>query len=95
MPKPTGKHSFIRNLVLSVLAMSDGWVTARYISETTGLSHKQTIDALTYLYNTEQVSRTGRKFTARWGRRDLSGKAGATAESKILTSCLLRGYMRA
>ena len=95
MPKPTGKRSFIRSLVLSVIAMSDGWVTARYISKTTGLSYKQAIDALTYLYNTDQVSRTGRKFTARWGCRDLTGKTGATAESKILTSCLLRGYMRA
>ena len=95
MPKPTGKRSFIRSLVLSVIAMSDGWVTARYISETSGLSYKQTIDALTYLYHTEQVSRTGQKFTARWGRRDLTGKASVSAESKILTSCLLRGYMRA
>ena len=93
MPKPAGKHSFIRNLVLSVVAMSDGWVTARYISETTGLSYKQTIDALTYLYHTEQVSRTGRKFTARWGRIDLHGKAGVTPGSKILTNCFLRGYM--
>ena len=93
MPKPTGKHSFIRTLVLSVVAMSDGWITARYISEASGLSYKQTIDALTYLYNTEQVARTGRKFNARWGRRDLAGKADASTESKILTSCLLRGFM--
>lgn len=74
--------------------MADGWVTARYISETTGLTYKQTIDALTYLFHAEKVARTGRKFTARWGRIDLAGKAGISAESKILTNCFLRGYMR-
>lgn len=83
---------FYREIVLSVLAMADGWVTARYVAETSGLTYKQIIDALTYLYRAEKAARTGRKFTARWGRRDLLGKAGATPESKILTSCFLRGY---
>lgn len=93
MPKPSGKHSFVRSLVLSVIAMADGWVTARYISETSGLTYKQTIDALTYLFHTEKVARTGRKFTAKWGRVDLVSKAGISPGSKILTNCLLRGFM--
>lgn len=93
MPRRHGKHPFYRELVLSVIAVADGWVTARYISEISGLTYKQTIDALTYLYHTEKVARTGRKFTAKWGRVDLVSNAGISPGSKILTNCLLRGFM--
>ena len=89
----SGEHPFYRELVLSVLAMADGWLKAREVSELTGLTYKQTIDALNYLYNAEKVARTGRKFTAKWGRRELHQKEGTSDESKILIQCLLRGYM--
>ena len=67
----SGEHPFFRELVLSVLAMADGWLKAREVSELTGLTYKQTIDALNYLYNAEKVLRTGRKFTAMWGKLEL------------------------
>ena len=89
----SGEHPFFRELVLSVVAMADGWIKAREVSELTGLTYKQTIDALNYLYNAEKVARTGRKFTARWGRLDLVETTDTSEASKILTKCLLRGYM--
>lgn len=89
----SGEHPFYRELVLSVLAMADGWLKAREVSELTGLTYKQTIDALNYLYNAEKVARTGRKFTARWGRKDLVQVTDTSDQSKILMRCFLRGYM--
>jgi len=89
----SGEHPFYRELVLSVLAMADGWLKAREVSELTGLTYKQTIDALNYLYNAEKVARTGRKFTAKWGKRELHQNEGTSDESKILIRCFLRGYM--
>lgn len=89
----SGEHPFYRELVLSVLAMADGWLKAREVSELTGLTYKQTIDALNYLYNAEKVARTGRKFTARWGRKDLVQEEDTSEQSKILVRCFLRGYM--
>lgn len=90
----SGEHPFFRELVLSVVAMADGWIKAREVSELTGLTYKQTIDALNYLYNAEKVARTGRKFTAKWGRKELDDSdKGTTDESKILVKCFLRGYM--
>lgn len=89
----SGEHPFYRELVLSVLAMADGWLKAREVSDLTGLTYKQTIDALNYLYNAEKVARTGRKFTAMWGRRELNDETPTSEQSKILIRCLLRGYM--
>lgn len=89
----SGEHPFYRELVMSVLAMADGWLKAKQVSELTGLTYKQTIDALNYLHNAEKVARTGRKFTALWGRRELHETDAATEESKILINCFLRSYM--
>lgn len=88
----SGEHPFYRELVLSVLAMADGWLKAREVSELTGLTYKQTIDALNYLYNAEKVLRTGRKFTAMWGKLELEKEIDASEQSKILIDCFLRGY---
>lgn len=89
----SGEHPFFRELVLSVLAMADGWLKAKEVAELTGLTYKQTIDALNYLYNAEKVSRTGRKFTAMWGKRELLKVVETSEQSKILIGCFLRGYM--
>lgn len=89
----SGENPFYRELVLSVIAMADGWLKAREVAELTGLSYKQTIDALNYLYNAEKVARTGRKFTAMWGKRELLTVTDTTEESKILITCFLRSYM--
>lgn len=88
-----GGNPFFRTLVLTALAGADGWMSAREISEITGLGYKQTIDALSYLYNDGKVARTGRKFTARWGRLELEVKQNNSEQQAILIRCLLRGYM--
>ena len=88
-------NPFFRTLVLMAVNASDGWLTARKISEISGLGYKPTVDALQYLLHTEKVARSGRKSTARWGRLCLIEKRDTSEESAILVKCLLRGYMQA
>lgn len=53
--------------MLAVVNTLDGWHTAQDIAIRANLSHKQTIDVLYALHNTNLVARHGRTFTARWG----------------------------
>lgn len=57
-----------RRLVLEVVQESPAFLTGQQIAQITGLTYRQTIDALNALNNSEKIARTGRKFTARWGR---------------------------
>ena len=58
-----------RMRVLAVIeANGDTFHTGQQIAEITGLTYRQTIDALNALNNMEKIARTGRKFTARWGK---------------------------
>jgi predicted Rossmann fold nucleotide-binding protein DprA/Smf involved in DNA uptake len=57
-----------RMRVLAVIEATDTVHTGQQLAQLTGLTYRQTIDALNALNNMEKVARTGRKFTARWGR---------------------------
>lgn len=57
-----------RQRVLVVVEQSPVALTGQQIAATTGLTYRQTIDALNALNNTAKVARVGRKFTARWCR---------------------------
>ena len=64
-PTPFTSSTY-RKLVLAVLNSASGCLTGQDIAVRTGLTYRQTIDALNALHNLQQVQRTGRKFTARW-----------------------------
>ncbi|OTP69750.1 hypothetical protein PAMC26577_28940 [Caballeronia sordidicola] len=49
-----------------------------------GLTYRQTIDAINALYNIALVSRQGRKFTARWGSPRLIAPDPAVAAARRL-----------
>lgn len=74
--------------VLAVVEASHGWMTGKQVADASGLTYKQSIDALNALLNAERVARTGRKFTARWGPLSLVTTHNAAAESfQLLTHC--------
>jgi len=70
MPRSPAKTSTNthRLRVLTVIQSTEGWITGHDVAQLSGLTHKQAIDALNYLNNTAKIARTGRKFTAKWGR---------------------------
>lgn len=57
-----------RMRVLAVIESTDTFFTGQQLATLTGLTYRQTIDALNALNNMAKVARTGRKFTARWGK---------------------------
>lgn len=57
-----------RMRVLAVIDASEACFTGQQLAQCTGLTYRQTIDALNALNNMAKVARTGRKFTARWCR---------------------------
>lgn len=57
-----------RMRVLAVIEATDTFFTGQQLATLTGLTYRQTIDALNALNNMAKVARTGRKFTARWGK---------------------------
>jgi hypothetical protein len=57
-----------RMRVLAVIEATDAFFTGQQLATLTGLTYRQTIDALNALNNMAKVARTGRKFTARWGK---------------------------
>lgn len=57
-----------RMRVLAVVQASTTPLTGQQISDATGFTYKQTIDALNALNNAAKIARIGRKFTARWCR---------------------------
>ena len=57
-----------RMRVLAVIESTDAFFTGQQLAKLTGLTYRQTIDALNALNNMAKVARTGRKFTSRWGK---------------------------
>lgn len=57
-----------RMRVLAAIEAADTSYTGQQLAQITGLSYKQTVDALNALHNMAKVARLGRKFTARWSR---------------------------
>lgn len=67
MPPKQHERSF-RDRVLQVLDESLLPMTGAQVAHFSGLTYKQTIDALDALYDLGKVEREGRKFTAKWER---------------------------
>ncbi|MGF6301889.1 hypothetical protein OKW42_005242 [Paraburkholderia sp. WC7.3d] len=57
----------LRARALAAVNRSNVWQSAQQIASDTGLTYRQTIDALNALHNDARVARRGRKFTATWG----------------------------
>jgi len=57
-----------RQRVLAFIESSDGQLTGLEIAQATGLTYRQTIDALNALNNAAKIARIGRKSKARWTR---------------------------
>ena len=55
-----------RQRVQSVIESAQACLTGHDIATRTGLTYRQTVDALNALVNQGRISRTGRKYTARW-----------------------------
>lgn len=62
----TPRRHTMRAQVLAALTAAHGPLTGRQLATATGLTYRQTIDALNALYNLGRAARAGRKFTARW-----------------------------
>ena len=81
--------------VLAVVEASPCWMTGKQIAEATGLTYKQAIDALNALNNMERIARTGRKFTARWGRLSLAANTNnQISESFALLNDSFRSFFK-
>jgi predicted Rossmann fold nucleotide-binding protein DprA/Smf involved in DNA uptake len=61
----------LRSRALNAVNASLTWQSAEQIAKKTGMTYRQTIDALNALHNEARVARHGRKFTARWGSLSL------------------------
>lgn len=57
----------LRSRALAAVNASPTWQSAQQVAKNTGMTYRQTIDALNALHNEARVARHGRKFTARWG----------------------------
>ena len=68
-----------RTMVLAVVNGAHDSQCGKDIAALSGLTYRQTIDALNALHNLGKVRRTGRKFTARWSRLPLSTTHSAHA----------------
>lgn len=55
-----------RQRVLDAITAAQACLTGHEIAHRTGLTYRQTIDALDALSKQGRIERTGRKFTARW-----------------------------
>lgn len=67
--KPRAQRAITyRSLVLATINATDQYLTGQQLAAMTGLTYRQTIDALHALNNAAKVARIGRKFTARWSR---------------------------
>jgi len=62
----TAVEKTIRLRVLEVLDCASSPMTGVQISNQSGLTYKQTIDALNALFNHGKIERNGRKYWARW-----------------------------
>lgn len=59
----------LRQIVQQAVESAPEPQTAEQITRRTGLTYKQVVDALNALHNAERITRIGRKFTARWVKR--------------------------
>lgn len=72
MIKPTRQPSkrpataTYRAAVLAVIQHAECCLTGHEVATRTGLTYRQTVDALNALHNLARIQRVGRKFTARW-----------------------------
>lgn len=57
----------LRSRALNAVNGSNCWQSAAQVASKTGMTYRQTIDALNALHNEALIARQGRKFTARWG----------------------------
>ena len=74
----------MRSRVLDTVNRSHTWMSAAQVTKATGMTYKQTIDALNALLNEERVARKGRTFTAQWGGLHMIKPDPAVAASHLL-----------
>lgn len=78
-----------RLLVLNVISDTRESLSGQEIADRTGLTYRQTIDALNALNNMEKVLRVGRKFTARW-----SAVPKPVVNPALLLEQAIKGFFR-
>jgi hypothetical protein len=83
----------LRSRALDAVNHSRTWQSAQQVAKTTGMTYRQTIDALNALHNEARVARQGRKFTARWGSLALVKPDSAIAAAHALED-IFRGFKR-
>lgn len=82
-PKSAARATY-RSRTLSVINETTKWLSSAEVASQSGLTYRQTIDAINALYNIALVSRQGRKFTARWGSPRLVALDPAVAAARRL-----------
>jgi hypothetical protein len=90
-PDQSTKAVSYRARVLVVVNNSDMWQTGRNIALLSGLSYTQAIHALNGLYNTGQIARKGRTFTALWGSLD---RVATSNDNFDLLQTLFKGFVK-
>ena len=83
----------LRLRALTAVNASSTWQSAQQIASATGMTYRQTIDALNALHNEAKVARQGRKFTAKWGSLQLVKPDSAIAAAHALED-VFRGFKR-
>ncbi|RQS39753.1 hypothetical protein [Burkholderia sp. Bp8990] len=83
----------LRLRALNAVNASPAWQSAQQIATATGMTYRQTIDALNALHNEAKVARQGRKFTAKWGSLRLVKPDPANAAAHALED-VFRGFQR-
>jgi hypothetical protein len=95
LPRPNEPTRFTyRSRALRVLNETTTWLSSAEVATQSGLTYRQTIDAINALYNIALVSRQGRKFTARWGSPCLVAPDPATAAARRLEDYFRGGGIR-
>lgn len=64
VPRPTSPNCRAR--VQAAIEAAQACLTGRELARRTGLTYRQTVDALTALHRQGRIERHGRKFTASW-----------------------------
>jgi hypothetical protein len=73
-----------RSRALRVINETARWLSSAEVASQSGLTYRQTIDAINALHNIDLVSRQGRKFTAQWGSPRLVTPDPAVAAARRL-----------
>lgn len=79
-------------MVLAFILSQETWLSGKAIANATGLTCKQTADALTILFNQALIARQGNKFTAKWAKPALVPKQDNQEAVSILSTAFLRSY---